>query len=511
MVGVPEPSGSAILWMIIPGQAQWLKEFFDIKMIVTNLAPAGFTFSGGKISLGDLPNGLSLAPTATPQALVKTVPDIASDSSASADWILRGDAEGFYAPTGTYTATLDPVGTALSLPIASPPGSIHVWGGSALRLIVNADDKATVGSPYIVDVGLENVADVPVYNPSISLLTQGRLNYIYQPDEQLTHTSAEIDPGQTFSATYRLISEITGNLDQSLSFVQDVAGNTKIPSQILSHPATLADSLTAANKSDGLHLTWQAPTVPGITGYDIFFTPTRNTLFGATPLLTVSASTHTKVIPHAVSGFYAVSTVVNGVPTLYNSLVAANTGVSAKCNPTVITSGSSGSSVVGKPFNFTVTTCAMTTPAIVGKGFPAGIKLVDNRNGTATISGTPTITDRGPYTATITASVKGKATITQHFVISVDDGPLFTSKAADTVKVGTAFTYSITTIDGYPVPSITTASTLPTGVVLIDKHNGSATLKGTPAAGSHGIYVIKLVATNGVGAPVKQTLTLTVN
>ncbi len=67
MVGEPiETSGSnpqpALMWIVIPGQAQWLKEFFDVKMIVSNLAPSPFTFDNGSITLGALPAGLSLAP-----------------------------------------------------------------------------------------------------------------------------------------------------------------------------------------------------------------------------------------------------------------------------------------------------------------------------------------------------------------------------------------------------------------------------------------------------------------
>ena len=36
-----------IVWMVIPGVAKWLKEFFDVRMIVSNLAGPGFTFQHG--------------------------------------------------------------------------------------------------------------------------------------------------------------------------------------------------------------------------------------------------------------------------------------------------------------------------------------------------------------------------------------------------------------------------------------------------------------------------------
>jgi hypothetical protein len=53
-----------------------------------------------------------------------------------------------------------------------------------------------------------------------------------------------------------------------------------------------------------------------------------------------------------------------------------------------ITSGNSATAVVGTPFSFTVTTTGTPVPVITKqRPLPKGIKLVDNHNGTATISG----------------------------------------------------------------------------------------------------------------------------
>ena len=37
--------------MIVPGEARFLKEFFDVRMAVTNLADAPFEFQNGQASL----------------------------------------------------------------------------------------------------------------------------------------------------------------------------------------------------------------------------------------------------------------------------------------------------------------------------------------------------------------------------------------------------------------------------------------------------------------------------
>ena len=68
----------------------------------------------------------------------------------------------------------------------------------------------------------------------------------------------------------------------------------------------------------------------------------------------------------------------------------------------------------------------------------------------------------------------------------------------------------MTTVSGYPVPTITTASTLPDGVTLTDNHNGTADLAGNPDPTAGGVYPITITATNGIGAPVNQSFVLTV-
>ena len=336
----------AIMWMVIPGQAQWLKEFFDVKMVVSNLAPSGFTFDSGSISLGDLPSGLSLAPTADPQTVNQPVGDIPAGGSATAEWILRGDSEGFYTVTGNYNGTLDPIDAPLSLPISTATGAIHVWGGSAIHMIVDTDDQATSGDPYLIRVGLEDVADIPVYNADVELLTQGRLNYIYQPQQQLTYATDAIQPDATFWTNYyRLVPEITGNLDLSQSFVSQTGGNVEVASTIESHPATPPDevpTLSATTVANGLQLTWEAPSVSGITGYEVFYTPTQDTPFSNTPVATLPATTLSTVLSQGEAGYYAVSAVVGGQATMYNALAEAERGAPG---PTISASPASG---VGK-------------------------------------------------------------------------------------------------------------------------------------------------------------------
>ncbi len=79
-----------------------------------------------------------------------------------------------------------------------------------------------------------------------------------------------------------------------------------------------------------------------------------------------------------------------------------------------------------------------------------------------------------------------------------------------TFTVGTAGSFTVTAT-GTPTPTLTETGALPSGVTFVNNGNGTATLSGTPAAGTGGSYAITITANNGVGTPATQSLTLTVN
>jgi hypothetical protein len=178
------------------------------------------------------------------------------------------------------------------------------------------------------------------------------------------------------------------------------------------------------------------------------------------------------------------------------------------CASPQITSAPTATAVAGSPFSFTVTTCAATAPVIKAALLPGGLRLVDNGNGTATISGTPTAREAGPYVATLTASVKSQPAATQALTVTVDHPPVVQSSARYTVHTGVPFSVAIATPYSYPVPTITTTSVLPAGVTLTD--NGTAALGGTPGPTAGGTYPVVLTASNGVGPPVLHAFTLRV-
>ena len=61
------------------------------------------------------------------------------------------------------------------------------------------------------------------------------------------------------------------------------------------------------------------------------------------------------------------------------------------------------------------------------------------------------------------------------------------------------------------MPPCRRSASLPSGVTFSDNGDGTATLAGTPAAGTGGSYPITITATNGVSPDATQSFTLTVD
>jgi uncharacterized phage protein (TIGR02218 family) len=153
-----------------------------------------------------------------------------------------------------------------------------------------------------------------------------------------------------------------------------------------------------------------------------------------------------------------------------------------------ITSANNTTFTVGASGSFTVN--ATGTPSGSSMTFsktgtlPSGVTFVDSGTGHATISGTPATGTAGSYPITITASNGVTPDATQSFTLTVSSGAAMT---------------------------ITKTGSLPSGVTFVDNGNGTATLSGTPAAGTVGSYPITITANNGTSPNATQNFTLVIS
>lgn len=86
-----------------------------------------------------------------------------------------------------------------------------------------------------------------------------------------------------------------------------------------------------------------------------------------------------------------------------------------------------------------------------------------------------------------------------------------TSDDNTTFTVGSFDSFTVTTgAGGFPNAAFSLDRPLPDGLTLTDNLDGTATIAGTPVAGTGGSYTLTINAFNGVGSPATQEFTLTV-
>jgi hypothetical protein len=95
------------------------------------------------------------------------------------------------------------------------------------------------------------------------------------------------------------------------------------------------------------------------------------------------------------------------------------------------------------------------------------------------------------------------------WIYAATQSPHITSPSATTFSVGAAGRFTVTT-SGFPPAGLSQMGALPGGVSFMDNLDGTATLSGTPQTGTAGTYPLTITASNGIGPPASQTLTLTV-
>ena len=174
-----------------------------------------------------------------------------------------------------------------------------------------------------------------------------------------------------------------------------------------------------------------------------------------------------------------------------------------------ITSADSTTFIAGTFGSFPITATGWPVPAISIAGAPHGITFTDNGDGTATFSGAPVANTGGIWTFTVTAANGVSPDATQTLTVTINEAPVMKSATEATFTTGTAGSFYIVAW-GAPIPSLSYTGTLPSGVVFTTYPNGIASLSGTPAAGTGGIYPLSIKAVNGISPDASQSFTLTV-
>lgn len=507
------------------------------------------TWSWVAQSGSSLPTGLVLAPTGsisgTPTATGNfNVTVTATDSStpaltASKNFTITiGQAPAFSSGTST-TFTVGAAGTFTVTTTGFPSPALTESGTlpSGVTFKDNGNGTATLSGTPAAGTGK---AYALTFTANNGVGTNATQNFTLTVDQAPAITSANsatftVGAAGSFSVTATGFPTValteTGTLPSGVTFVDNGNGTGTLSGTPASGTNGSYPISFTANNAIGTpasqNFTLTVNTAPVITS-------ASNTTFtvGSAGTFTVTTTgtptptlTETGTLPSGVTftdngdgtATLAGTPAANTGKAYSISFKATNTSGSSTQNFTLtvdqapaITSSNSTTFTVGAASSFTVMTTGFPAPSIAETGaLPSGVTFVDNGNGTGTLSGTPAGGSLGTYNISFTATNGVGTPANQPFTLTVNTAPVITSATSTTFTVGTPGTFSVTAT-GSPTPSLTETGTLPSGVTFVDNGTGTATLAGTPAAGTGGTYPISIKATNASGNTT-QNFTLTVN
>ena len=152
--------------------------------------------------------------------------------------------------------------------------------------------------------------------------------------------------------------------------------------------------------------------------------------------------------------------------------------------------------------------------SISALNLPSGISFIDNGNGTAVLTGTPSNSDFGSNPVALRVADINGAFADQNYTINVDnanDAPSFTSSPEISGVEDNLYTYDIITIDPDAGDTRTISGlSIPDWLILVENGDGTANLSGIHTNNEVGTFSIVLNVRDAIGANVNQNFTVTI-
>ncbi len=167
---------SEYFYLIVRGEVTWLKEMFDVEMLIINNSNTD-TLEDLTATL-ELPDGLSLATmVGEQQSLAQEIDHIAEGESKAVRWYIRGDKAGSYSLQARLEGMIMPFEEPID-DLFIGEDEIQVWAGDALHLHFEFPNAAYYGEDYPITITLTNVSDITLYNLHHMIQTeQGMIVY----------------------------------------------------------------------------------------------------------------------------------------------------------------------------------------------------------------------------------------------------------------------------------------------------------------------------------------------
>lgn len=218
-----------LVTMTVPVKASFLKEFFHASLTVYNNADEQYNISQNQVKL-NLPAGLSLVDAAASDPEIVNFDTLPGQSSKDINWIIRGDVEGVYDISASYSGHLDRFNEDITAEF-TPDEPITVYGEKAVSVNVLVPEQL-MNNKFIFEVQMTNNSPVDVYCPNTnvgaiissafgnsgssypsikqrSIKQNGKYVRILSSDEP---TLDILEPGYTYSVVY-VADGVFSNID----------------------------------------------------------------------------------------------------------------------------------------------------------------------------------------------------------------------------------------------------------------------------------------------------------
>ncbi len=390
------------------------------------------------------------------------------------------------------------------------------WNGTESITYVVADNGGLFSNEATIQITISADNDGPVFTSSPLTTATEDSPYTYN----ITATDVDGQPINFAIATNPGWLSLDDNGDGTATLsgtpTNDYVGNNEVVISVSDGTANTTQTFTinVANTNDAPVFTSTATTAANedeLYTYNV----TTNDVDGQTPSIALTAH----------PGWLAITDNGNGTATLTGTptnddvgnnsvtITASDGTASTDQNFTISVTNTNDAPVFNSipvtsatedaPYTYTVNASDVDLgeiPSFTLTTNPGWLAIVDNGDGTADLSGTPTNDYVGGNNVTITAS-DGTASVLQSFSISVtntNDAPVFTSfNPPNNIQEGIAYDYTITTSDDDgDIPDLTLQQG-PAWLNFVDENDGTATLYGTPTNNDVGTSTVIIRADDG--------------
>jgi hypothetical protein len=518
------------------------------------------TLTVGSHSITATYNGDTNFTTSTSAPLTQTV-----NLNPSATALTSSVNPTVFGQSTTFTATVTgagaPTGTVAFMDGATLLGTSPLGGGVATFSTASlAVGTHSITAVYSGDSSFAASTSAPLTQTvnqaaTTTTVTSGTNPSVFGQPVTLTATVAAVAPGAgtpTGTVTFKdgvtvLGAPVTLNGSGQATFTSSAfaVGAHQITATYSADTNFLASDNTASPFTQTVNQAATTTTVasgtnPSVFGQSVTFTATVTPVApgAGTPTGTVTFKDGAVVLSAAVAvngsgqAVFTTNTLsvsVHSITAVYNADTNFTTSTSSALNQTVNQAATSTAvvssqnpSVTGQSVTFTAT----VTPTAPGAGTPTGtVQFKDggvNMGAPAAMAGgvaTFTTTTLGVGAHSITAVYSGDANFTSStsgtLTQNVNQPPAITSANATTFapgKVGQTFTVTTTGFPSGASMIISQSGTVPSAVTFTNNNDGTATIAGTPAAGTQGSspYAWTITANNGVAPPANQPFTFNV-